>query len=239
MNALDFLKGWIQTAVSYVTQPPVPTKASIVELIMSRTCNYGPSPRTGGVIHKIDQATAEAVADEILAAHAQYPTVPVALIVAGLDQEGRFDPNASNPNWQDKVNNPETELEAFEHEDVGIAQIDGSTLIGYPELHGKSIAEMRAWAFDIKNAIPKFVSIYADNIKHANDFFTSPLSSYKQQAKIYVPNGNPLVLAIEAYNAGWTGAANLVKQAKGDEQSWKYGLGIYQVYQHYESVLSG
>lgn len=203
--------------------------ATLTSIILSETRAFGPSPRTGGVIHQINDGTAKQIAELIVKHAPEYGLAP-SLIAAGLCGESRFDPTALNPNWQDRTKPQETEFEEFMHTDIGLCQFDGATLFDDPEFKGATLAQVRAKAYDPNWSVPAFCAFVA---KLVTD--TKAEVAAEQTLLDNVPNHDIMVLTTEAYNAGLHGAAHHA-HAKGD---FSYGQRWVANAAKYEALLKG
>jgi hypothetical protein len=228
MSFLSTLAGWVKTAVSFITAPPLPSPGStLADIIMSETRDYGPSPVTGGHLKKIDRSTAEIVADLILK-EAYKAGESAAFIAAGICGESCFDPTAIDPNNQDGKPG-ETDHQKFLHTDFGIGQFDGNILVAEPELKGLSDADIQAKAEDITWAIPHFCAIVAGNRKavmYAVEKAPDLLDN--------IPNRDPEIIIAQAYNSGLSGA---LYQAKNNGK-FTYGIKWVQKAAEYHQILN-
>ena len=232
MRLSDLLVALWRVTVSLVNSPPPPKPgASLAEIILSNTREYGPNPRTGGLIHRIDAAEAKVLEDIIKSEAPKYNLDPV-LVIAGLCGESMFDPHAENPNYQDAKPN-ETPQQAFEHDDIGIAQLDGSLLEDeheFPELKGMSFEQMKAKAFDPAWAIPKFCQhvrwMYDNMAKYVAD----------DPSLLCDANDHDIdVLTLTAYNAGLTGARHRAHTGG----NFNYGKNWKKRYVDYTAIIDG
>jgi hypothetical protein len=185
---------------------------SLYELVCQQRLALGPM-KSGGVIHKITDAQAVTVTQALYKA-AMAATLPpgitrgdfIALLFAWVRGESGFDPNCIDPNLQDAKPN-ETPYDTFLHTDVGIAQIDGSELVGlFPDF---SWEQARDSALDPSWACPQMSAT-----------ILAVITWGRQMAAFLGANGYPVppdsddpvapftafVLGAEAYNAGRTGA---------------------------------
>jgi hypothetical protein len=204
------LLGWIQTAISYVhlalEGPPkvgATPSATLTNIIMAQAANFGPSPKTGGHLHAVVIGQATTMTNSIMHWAPIYGLKP-AFVVAGLSGESRCDNFAINPNFQDAKPN-ETPFEQFMHTDIGAGQFDGSTLWEadgiFADLKGMTYQQMMAKAYEIDWTIQHFCAFVSKLIAdttaevHANPKLLDN-----------VRNGSLDTFAMEAYNAGETGA---------------------------------
>jgi len=169
---------------------------SVLDLLKQERGSFGPSPRTGGVAHRLTDADAATVA-ELIEQYALAPLDP-AMMCAWFRGESYFDPGAINPNNQD-AKPGETPEEAFLHTDLGIGQFDGKELLGM--LPGLSWQDAESKAFDPFWAIPQFARMATGLLTWAED-----VDNHLRVAGVTPPYGIAQVLAFEAYNAGRTGA---------------------------------
>jgi hypothetical protein len=218
---------WILTTSVklYMGAPVVPAKATLVDIIMSQTMNYS-SSTTGGHLCKISLDTAIKVAAVIEATAPKYGlTVP--LVAAGIRGESDFDPAAVDPNNQD-AKPGETPDQAILHTDIGIGQFDGATLVAKPEFKGCTLCQIEAKAYDMNWAIPAYCA-----------FVEGLIAATKSEVALYpdllvnTPNHDYMVLALQAYNSGVHGAAEMAR-AKG---SFSYGLAWLQRSGQYAAIL--
>lgn len=98
----------------------------ILDLIRQENAAEGPFASSGGVIHKVSDDTAQAVADAIAAASGGW-CLPVPMICAFIRGESNFDPDAFCPNLEDAPNHawpdPDT---AAAHTDYGLCMVNGN-----------------------------------------------------------------------------------------------------------------
>lgn len=177
----------------------------LTALIIQENAPFGPSPKTGGKINKISAATAQQVAQLLIAA-CTAETFSVPLAAAWIRGESRFDPNALNPNLQDAKHPNETPEEVFHHTDVGIGQIDGNSLAGL--LPGLTWEQQRDKALDPTWAVPMAVKLMVGLFEWAKeqDAFLHRVGISPNYGLDY------LLLCCEAYNVGKSGAlARVVK----------------------------
>jgi len=188
-------------------EPSKPSVALTLErIILSETESIGPMPRTGGVIHAVDAAEAKIVAAALIdAAHAH--GLAVSLLAGYARTESDFDPHADDPNWQDRQPN-ETAADAFRHDDVGEAQIDGAGLLLMPEFRGKTILQIRAAADDPAWAFEHMAQIIISDREQLDVAF---LADPSLVAKI--PNGDKRIAYANSYNAGVHGTINALRSA--------------------------
>lgn len=213
---------------SHSGKPVVNLVASVKAIILSETREFGPSPHTGGHLHKLTDAKAQKVAELIVSSGPQYKLEP-AFVAAGLCGESRFDPDAINPNWQDATKG-EVAHAAFLHTDLGLAQFDAATLASEPEFKGLSDEAIRAKAMDPEWAVPafcKFVRALLDA--------TQKEVAADPSLLVNVPDHDVRILATTAYNAGLHGAAHLA-HTHGD---FSYGVRWMSNYNKYSTLLKG
>jgi len=191
-------------------------QSQLVAIMLSQTMFL--RTRSGGVIHKIDAATARGEAGAMIsAAHAH--AISVCDLASLISNESRYDPRAFNPNLQD-AKPGETLAQAFAHADIGIGQLDGATLEGMPEFEGATPDEIEAKAFDPKWALGIVATTIASNLAWARAQFVADLSLVGK-----VPSGDSRVLGFTAYNAGRTGALHIA-HSLGRAGGWSYGSGV-------------
>jgi hypothetical protein len=193
--------------------------ATLTQLILSQTESLGPMPGTGGVIHTVSATTAATIAS-LIVEDAQLFGIKVSLVASLIRGESDFDPAAIDPNDQD-AKPGETAAQAVAHTDFGIEQEDGATAIGDPQFAGFSLSAIEAKLLDPVYGVRYVVQTLADNINFAQAAFVADPSLAKK-----VPNGDPTVLACEAYNAGQTGALHIAHTAGAVASAWAYGLGV-------------
>lgn len=191
-------------------------QSQLVAIMLSQTMFL--RTRSGGVIHKIDAATARGEAGAMIdAAHAH--GISVCDLAALLRGEADFDNRAFNPNNQD-AKPGETLAEAFAHADIGIGQLDGATLEGMPEFRGATPDAIEAKAFDPKWALGIVAATIAGNLAWARAQFVADSSLAGK-----VPSGDSRVLGLTAYNAGRTDALHIA-HTLGRAGGWSYGSGV-------------
>ena len=155
-----FLDVWGKITSAFGVAPEASTSDPLADYLEANSQPFA-SLRTGGVIHKITPGTAASDAAAIRAAAKKYGR-KISELTSYVEQESRGDDHAENPNRQ--VAKPgESAAQAFAHEDVGAAELDGATLEAMPELKGASIATIAAKAFDSMWAIDKLASIVVEN----------------------------------------------------------------------------
>jgi len=227
---LSEIEDVLKIVATFLERPPSPTplalgaasarpdvmQSQLVAIMLSQTMFL--RTRSGGVIHKIDAATAhDEAGDMIDAAHAH--GISVCDLAALTRSESCWDARAWNPNNQD-AKPPETLAEAFAHADIGIGQLDGATLEGMPEFEGATPDEIEAKAFDPKWALGIVATTIAGNLAWARAQFIADSSLAGK-----VPSGDPRVLGFTAYNAGRTGALHIA-HSLGRAGGWSYGSGV-------------
>ncbi len=227
---LSEIEDVLKIVATFLERPPSPAplalgaasarpdvmQSQLVAIMLSQTMFL--RTRSGGVIHKIDAATAhDEAGDMIDAAHAH--GISVCDLAALIRGEADFDARAWNPNNQD-AKPPETLAEAFAHADIGIGQLDGATLEGMPEFEGATPDEIEAKAFDPKWALGIVATTIAGNLAWARAQFIADSSLVGK-----VPSGDPRVLGFTAYNAGRTGALHIA-HSLGRAGGWSYGSGV-------------
>lgn len=171
-----------------------------------RAQNYaiGPMPVTGGIIHRLSDRDL-LFNLSLIEESAKKQGLDLALVLAWVCGESRFDHLAINPNLQSKKPG-ETEEEAFRHADIGIGQFDGATLLGMPEFKDRPFREVQKTAFDPAWAIPYFCKYVADLFAWAKrSIDIEPFLASGDPAR------NTPRLAIQAYNAGRSGALQLAR----------------------------
>ncbi len=232
-NFFQFLLGFVQTAIVYLRRPPAPTSPVVMpavpggpskpsvaltleRIILSETESIGPMPRTGGVIHVVDAAEAKIVAVALIDA-ARAHGLLVSLLTGYARTESDFDPRADDPNWQDRQPN-ETAEDAFRHDDVGEAQIDGAGLLLMSEFRGKTIAQIRAAADDPAWAFDHMAQIIISDRKQLDAAF---LADPSLLAKIR--NGDKRIAYATSYNAGVRGT---LRSLRSPNPNLAYGLKV-------------
>ena len=191
---------------------------SIARLILQETAALGPFPWSGGVIHKVDEATAQQVADEIAKAQDAWGT-EVCLQCAIIRKEGRFDPDAFDPNLQHAPGaNPILHLGGKwpdqhtqdMHTDFGICQVNGdSTYLG------------------------------AANVGRSLEYMCKKVNS---DIQFFALRGYPVEVALQAYNLGRHGAQMLYDQeltaggAIAALHAMEYGRGVMANYKSYVNL---
>jgi len=163
---------------------------NIIDLIKRENFAEGPFKYSGGVVHKVDDATAEAVAIGIANASNSWALGAdgVKIICAFLRGESNFDPDSFCPNLEDapgadhvlKIGGkwPDAQSEAA-HTDYGLCMVNGNG------------------SYAGKGAI-----------KESLDYLCAAIIRNLGWAAV---NNYPPEVAYEAYNQGRTGAANLYK----------------------------
>lgn len=190
----------------------------LVALILANTIAIGPMPRTHGVVHRVSLNDAILVAG-LIRQYAKAFVVRVSLVWALINQESRADANAIDPNAQlDKPG--ETADQKAEHSDLGIEQEDVSTAEGDPEFKGLTLAQIEMRLLSPDYGVRFVCATLSRNISRARQAFADDPS-----LKNKVPNGDPEVLGVTAYNAGFTGALRIA-HTSGLGGNWSYGLGI-------------
>jgi hypothetical protein len=234
------LDEWVESALSAINlsleDPPKPgldKLETLTNIILSQAAEFGPSPRTGGILHKVDVETAKVVAAGVIEAASSYG-LSEAFLLAGLSGESRCDPLAINPNNQDAVAG-ESPAAAFRHMDIGIAQFDGATLLQrsgiFLELKLLDQDQIKAKALDPTWAIGKF-GAFVKQLVVETKLETEADPSLLQ----HVPDGDINILTTEAYNAGAHGAALIAKHA-GLAGDWSYGQNWVKRAKEYQALL--
>lgn len=161
---------------------------TLTQLVEQYNAPYQDDVR-GALIHKIDVATAAAVA-ALIESEAQRTALPVPYLAGCIYQESRFDPQCYDRNLT-----PTQRTVTFEGTDWGICQFSGRYLADKPGMAGLSQDQMQTKACDAAWAIPVFADVMAGNVRWANE-----------QIQNKVTDRDPYWLATLAYNAGNTGA---------------------------------
>ena len=188
---------------------------TIAELILQETAALGPFPWSGGTIHRVDAATAAHEAEEIAKAYDAWGT-EVCLQCAIIRKEGRFDPNALDPNLQHAPGAnallhiggkwPDQHT-ADQHSDFGIAQVNGDSSYMGPDAIGRSL-----------------------------EFLCRKVNA---DIQFFALRGYPIEVALHAYNTGRHGAQMLYDQELAAGGAWAalhamdYGRGVMANYHEY------
>jgi hypothetical protein len=248
MNALfadlwSFVLQFFKTAVT-----PKPAGGLTAAQIIVRDNAAYSNPVTGGVTHLLTAAEALAIASELIAvADSLYSTfgsyyfkdltAALAYVLAHVKNESLFDPNASDPNLQTiPAGQTQTAEQIFMHTDIGLAQIDGSTLMG--EANGASWEAMMAKAFTLSGGAAYFEQEALSNLSSARTHCA--LSPTLLQAV----DKRPIILAIEAYNAGFQGALDIAaahpvsSTAAFNVANWGYAMNILADAEAYATQLT-
>jgi hypothetical protein len=197
---------------------------TVLQLITQQNTPVGPLPGTGGQCFANTAAQNKQIADLVM--QTRYP----AMLIAWMFNESRLSVEAINPNHQLDVTGASVG-EDFLHWDIGIAQFDGATLVGY--FPGKTPAALEAMAYDPTWAIPFMAAVVVANIAWAK--------SWDDAYKVKNPNKTPLygtnylILAFEAYNSGRTGA--LQRAVNATAGNFDYGNGIYSRWVQFAALL--
>jgi len=231
------IKGWFATFMSILFTPRSAKPGdSLTTIILSETRAFGPSPITGGVIHKINAVTAETVALAIEEAAPILQAVlkgdieeSVAFLAAGICGESRFDPNAINPNLN-KFKHGETVNEAFGRHDLGIAQFSARVVSLDPGMAGLTNEQIQTKAMDVNFAIPRFAHCVAKLLTDTRNEVLADSSLLNN-----VPNKDVHILALEGYNTGEHGA-KLREQA---DETMTYGSNWVAKATSYLKILKG
>lgn len=217
MNILRYLGSLALAALERLW--PTQTNADpLVAVILANTIAIGPMLRTGGIIHKISADTAILVAG-FVRKYSRWCGLKVSLVAALLDGESRFDPKADDPNNQD-AKPGETADQAAQHADLGIEQEDISTAEGDPAFKGQTLAQIEAKLLDPDYGVHYVCSTLEDHLAWAARAFVDDVTLRDK-----VPNGDPNVLGVQAYNSGKNGALKMAHTA-GVAGNWSYGTSI-------------
>lgn len=221
VGGLAGLLAFIISEIAAALQSMAPKAASadpLVALILSENHALGPMPVTGGQTFSVSPATATLVA-ALIRKYAKAFGVPISLVTSLIRGESDFSPAAIDPN--DQLDTPgETAAQKAEHADLGIEQEDVSTAEGDASFKGMTLAQIEAKLVDPDYGVRYVCATLAGNLTWARAQFAADSS-----LETKVPNGDPDVLACQAYNSGPTGALHLA-HTSGLTGNWSYGLGV-------------
>lgn len=238
--------------------PPQPTPqvtlASLVKAYNSPYVSYYPlgSTTVNSEIHKIDDATAQEVAD-LITKNAIAKNLVVEYFAACIMQESRFDPQCYSHNLG--LTRP---VASFDTTDWGMCQMNGSYLYTKPGMpvvpvkpqnptpaeetaYEQALTEWQAEATKIAMtpswAVPMMASIMADNLDWATRTFPTDSILTSQMAKYNTTNlTNAEFLATLAYNRGQTGAVNIIKT--NDVSRMKHPYHVATWYDDFKKALA-
>jgi hypothetical protein len=201
---------WLTRPAPPVVPAPSPTPAPIdmlavlTQYVESQQITAGPFPGTGGTLVANTPAQSAAVASAAIALAAKYG-IKLSMLISYVMQESKGSVLAIDPNDSDAVPG-ETPSQAFAHTDIGIAQLDGATLLGMPEFANSTIAEIEAKAYDPAWSLDQMCQIIASNTSQMTNAFAVDASLAKA-----VPGGDIRIAIANCYNSGYTGTINTLR----------------------------
>jgi len=231
------LIGWMNTLEDLLFPRPAPKLGdSLQKIILANNKAFGPSPITGGIIHRISAPTALIVAT-VIDANAPIITAvlgcshneAVALLAAGIKGESRFDPRAINPN-KNKARPNETPAAAFGRHDLGLCQFSARVVSMDADNAGLSPAQIQAECENPAYAVPRFARAVAKLLIDAHAAVATDPTLLEG-----VPNRDPRILAFTGYNAGETGAKTLARANRG----MPYGQNWVDTAAAFLAILNG
>ena len=173
---------------------------TLKDIILSKNAAY--QSLYNGVIsaeiHKIDDATAQHVAD-LITSEANRVGMPIAALAACICQESKFDPGCYNKNLREHDG-----VDTFPGTDWGICQISGKYINGYAGMMNLTAAQMKVKALDPSWSIPQMANAMQLLLAWAEKII--PTLTAIQQSRVK----SPLFLATLGYNRGRNGALTQV-----------------------------
>ncbi len=227
MSFWSWLGGALKTAWTFLTSPappaPLPSTATggvvaptgdaltnrLAQFIASK--NYYLVTKAGGLIHKTTPEQNLATATALIPA-AKGAGIPLALLTGYAIQESLGDPLAYDRNIALAKPN-DTPHDVFLRTDLGLLQINGSTIADLPEFATATVAEMEAKGYDPVWSANWAAKTIAGNLEWATQQIVDDPSLAVKIPKGPLLNGVAIdsawTLGAQAYNNGRKGALHI------------------------------